>query len=96
MFSIISKEHPIRHVDWEAPCWHTIQAWGHRVKGAVRVAGWAAELQASPQGALHGLRGAVTDSLLGQETRVVVVDEVAEDAAVGERHSKVLHLQIQG
>ena len=35
----------------------------------------------------------MTDSLLWQETRVVVVDKVAQDTAIREGHSEVLHLQ---
>lgn len=35
----------------------------------------------------------MTDSLLWQETRVVVVDKVAEDTAIREGHGEVLHLQ---
>lgn len=74
---------------------HTVQACRQAVEGAVRVAGWAVELQAAPRWALDSLSGAVTDSLLRQETGVVVVDEVAEDATVWERHGEVLHLNPQ-
>lgn len=71
----------------------TILACRREVKGIVRVAGRAVELQATPRWALDSLSGAVTDGLLWQQTRVVMVDEVAKDAAVWECHSEVLHLQ---
>lgn len=71
----------------------TIQACWQSVKGVVRVAGWAVELQAAPRWALDSLSGAMTDSLLWQETGVVVVDKVAEDTAIREGHGEVLHLQ---
>lgn len=74
----------------------TGEARRRRVKGAVGVAGRAVELQATPLRALHRLGGAVTDGPLGQETRVVVVDEVAEDAAIRERHGEVFHLHTDG
>lgn len=62
------------------------------VKGRVGVAGWAVELETAPLWALHRLSGAVTDSLVWQQSRVIVVDKVAEDASIRERHSEVLHL----
>lgn len=75
--------------------WHTVWACGQGVKGAVGVAGWAAELQSASWWALDSLSGAVTDRRFWQETRVVVVDKVAQDAAIRERHGEVLHLHTQ-
>lgn len=86
--------HPNRQLNYRdrAQLPSTIQACWEGVKGAVRVTGWAVELQAAPRRALNSLSSAVTDSLVWQETGVVVVDKVAEDAAIRERHSEVLHL----
>lgn len=76
----------------KTPHTSTVQSRGRVVKGVVRVAAWAVELQATPRRTLHRLSGAVTDGPLWQQARVVVVDEVAEDAAIRERHGEVLHL----
>lgn len=70
----------------------TVHARWEGVKGVVWVAGWAVELQTAPRWALHCLSGAVTDSLVWQETGMIVVDKVAEDTAIWESHSEVLHL----
>lgn len=73
----------------------TIQTCWEGVKGVVRVAGWAVELQAAPRWALNSLSSAETDSRAWQEAGVVVVDKVAEDATIRERHGKVLYLHRQ-
>jgi len=89
------SEDAIAHTHTHTQVTRTVQARRRGLKGVVGVAGGAVELQATPRRALDGLRGAVTDGPLWQEIRVVVVDKVAEDAAIRERHGEVFHLHRQ-